>query len=141
MAWPSKGGLKLWRDACERLAIDADTLRALPGERDKYLLPVVTAPMPVRLGYIFFLDRTRTDGVVALQGPARLAALTKDTYKPNYLAGLGCVHSHFKISCQISAEVNMALLRSSGPVIDTADLLALNCRDTIAAVEVCGRDS
>jgi hypothetical protein len=95
----------------------------------------------VRLGHIFFLDRTRGNGVLPLEGPDRLAALMKDTYKPNYLAGLGCVQSHFKISCQISAEVNMALLCSNGPAIDTADLLALNCRDTIAAVEVCGRDS
>jgi hypothetical protein len=128
MAWPSKGVLKLWRDACEHLSIDADSLTALPGERDKYLFPVAGRIEPFRLGHIFLLQRGIEASVVSVEGPARLAALRTYTYKPNYLAGLECVESHFKISCQISTEVEMAFLNWNGPASEGADLLASHCR-------------
>jgi hypothetical protein len=125
MAWPSKGVLKLWRDACERLEIDAFALQGLPGERDKYLLPIDTPTEPVRLGYVFLLQRWEAAGAVSIEGPTRLAALKTNTYKPNYLAGLGCVESHFRISCQISSEVKMGVLRLSKDVSKGTDLFAL----------------
>jgi hypothetical protein len=126
-AWPSRNGLKLWRDACERLAINTGNLRSLPGGRDKYLLPADTQMRPVRLGYVALLERGTDGGAVPLVGPARLAALAANTYKQNYLPGLECVQSHFEISCQISAEVEMAVLRWSGPVSKGADLIASWC--------------
>jgi hypothetical protein len=131
MAWPSRDGIKLWRDACERFTIDADELLALPGERDKYLLPVHTQAGPVRLGYIFVLDRRGAEGVIPIEGPARLATLTVNTYKPHYLTGLGCVQSHFRISCQISAEVNMGILRWNGPAEGAARLLLAYCTNRL----------
>jgi hypothetical protein len=137
MAWPSKGVLKLWRDACEHLSIDADSLRAIPGERDKYLLPVPTQIGPVRLGYIFLLERGMEASATSVEGLARLAALRTHTYKPNYLAGLKCVESHFKISCQISAEVEMSVLSWNGPVSKGADLLAFHCEgDRLGSVDI-----
>jgi len=127
MAWPSKGVLKLWRDACERLKIDAGGLQGLPGERDKYLLPTHTSIEPVRLGYVFLLERGAAPEATSIEGPARLAALRTNTYKPNYLAGLECVESHFRISCQVSAEVKMAILKLSKDVSNRTDLLASLC--------------
>jgi len=127
MAWPSKGVLKLWRDACEQLSIDADSLRALPGERDKYLFPVLARTGPTRLGYIFLLKRGAQASIASIEGPARLAALRTFTYKPNYLGGLKCVESHFRISCRISAEVEMAFLNWDGPPSEGADLLVAHC--------------
>jgi hypothetical protein len=130
MAWPSQGGLKLWRDACERLAINPGNLRSLPGGRDKYLLPADTQREPVRLGYIALLERGTDGGTVPVVGPARLAAIATNTYKPNYLPGLACIQSHFKMACQISKEVEMAVLRWSGPVSKGADLLTSWCHAT-----------
>lgn len=127
MAWPSKGSLKLWRDACERFEISTNALQALPGERDKYLLPVVVPTEPVRLGYIFLLDRRNSAGVVAIDGPARFVMLTENTYKPHYLTGMGCVQTHFQICCQLAAAVGMATLHCSGPVKESADLLTISC--------------
>jgi hypothetical protein len=141
MAWPSRGVLKLWRDACERLEIDADRLRALPGERDKYLLPVAAHTEPVRLGYLFLLQRGAGGGAVPVEGAARLAALQANSYKPNYLSGLGCVESHFRISCQIAAQVEMAELRWQGLVGEGADLLTSNCRCTLSRNKVLGSES
>ena len=127
MAWPSKGVLKLWRDACERLDIDADGLQDLPGQRDKYLLPIDTPIEPVRLGYVFLLERGAAPEATSIEGPARLAALRTNTYKPNYLAGLECVESHFRISCQVSAEVKMAILKLSKDVSNRTDWLDSLC--------------
>ena len=137
MAWPSKGVLKLWRDACEHLSIDPEGLRALPGERDKYIFPVAAQIEPVRLGYVFLLQRGLKASVASVEGPARLAALRTFTYKPNYLAGLKCVESHFRISCQISAEVEMTFLNWEGPASKGADLLAAYCgKNKLHSVEI-----
>ena len=127
MAWPSRGLLKLWRDACDRLAIDADKLQPLPGERDKYLLSIDAHPHPAPLSYIFLLERGLDGGALPLEGAARLAALRENTYKANYLPGLDCIESHFRISCRISSEVQIATLQWSGPVAQGADLIATTC--------------
>jgi len=124
MAWPSKGVLKLWRDACERLEIEAGGLQPLPGERDKFLLSVDTPIEAFRLGYIFLLEQGRIEGTTSIEGPARLAALRTNTYKPNYLAGLECVESHFRVSCQISAEVKIAVLQRGRGVSKGTDLFS-----------------
>ena len=137
MAWPSKGVLKLWRDACEHLSIDADSLRALPGERDKYLFPVLARIEPVRLGYVFLLERGLEASVAFVEGPARLAALRTYTYKPNYLAGLECVESHFRLCCQISAELEILVLNWDGPASEGADLIASHCEtNKLSSVEI-----
>jgi hypothetical protein len=130
MAWPSKGVLKLWRDACERLDIDAGGLQAIPGERDKYLLPVDTSAEPLPLSYIFQLERGTAGTVIPIEGPARLAVLRANTYKPNYLDGLQCVESHFQISCQVSEKTVMAKLNWSGNVSNGTELLATYCVDS-----------
>jgi len=124
MAWPSKAGLKLWRDACERFVIAADGMTPLPGQRDKYLLPVVTQAEPVRLEHIFLLERGDPEGVLSVEGPSRLAALAANTYKSGFLAGMECIESHFHVSCQTSAQVKLSILQWDGPVAKTADLLA-----------------
>jgi len=123
MAWPSKTGLKLWRDACDRFVIAAESMTPLPDERDKYLLPVVTQQNPVMLRYIFLLERGDSEDLLPVDGPSRLVALTENTYKPHYLVGMGCIESHFYISCHVSEQAKLSILRWSGSVARTADLL------------------
>ena len=126
-AWPSRGLLKLWRDACDRLAIDANKLQPLPGERDKYLLSVEAHPDPAPLSYIFLLERGLEGGIIRVEGVARLASLRANTYKANYLHGLKCIESHFRISCRISEEAQIGVVRWSGHVAHGADLIAYSC--------------
>jgi hypothetical protein len=123
MVWPSRPGIKLWRDACEGLGIDVSDLDRLPGERDKYTLPAKTQQRPAPLRTIFFLDRTFSDGIVPITGPKRLSLLTENSYRPNYLAALGCVQSHFTLTCTISTEIDLAYLRHEGSVLSCADLV------------------
>lgn len=123
MAWPSRPGIKLWRDACENLEIDMAGLARLPGERDKYTLPVETQEQPARLKAVFVLDRGREEGIVPIEGPARLAILTENSYRPHYLAGLGCTRSHFRLICAVSDQLELAYLCHSGSVSTCADLL------------------
>ena len=123
IAWPGRAVLKLWRDACERLSIDPGSLRALPGERDKYFLPVVTHAEPVQLGDIFLLERSAPKGIFPIDGPERLTALTENTFKPNYLTAMECVESHFRVSAQIATKVGISRLCSDGPVEQRSQLL------------------
>jgi hypothetical protein len=111
VAWPSRPGIKLWRDTCEGLQIDVSGLDRLPGGRDKYLLPV------------FLLDRTRSEGIVPIAGPSRLAVLTQNSYRRHFLAAMGRVQSHFELICALSEQVHLAYLCHSGSVSTCADLL------------------
>ncbi len=136
MAWPSGAGIKLWRDACENLEIDLSGLARLSGERDKYTLPVETQREPAMLRAIFVLDRSRSGGLVQIEGPARLAALTENSFRPKFLAALGCMQSYFELTCVLSDRIQLAHLRHSGSVSSCADLLAQensdnsNCTNT-----------
>ncbi|ADV81033.1 hypothetical protein [Terriglobus saanensis] len=123
MAWPSRPGIKLWRDACDHLEIDVSDLDRLPGARDKYTLPVETRPHPARLRTVFLLDRTRSDGIVPITGPARLSLLTENSYRPNYLAALGCMQSHLELTCTLSNAIEFSYLCHEGSVVSCADLI------------------
>ena len=102
-AWPSRGGIRLWRDALERMGVDAQTLVRMPGERDKFLLPAVACEGAAEISHLFVLDRSQAGGAVAVEGPARLATLLEQTYRPRYLKGLGLLGSHLALSAQIAA--------------------------------------
>ena len=123
MAWPSKAGLKLWRDACERFDIDTGTLNPLPGERDKYFLPAETAGGPVPLGAVFLLERGTPQCVLPVRGPERLALLTANTFKPNYLKAMGGLGGHLRTAAQISSTAEIFILRSDSSVDERAALL------------------
>ncbi|WP_263416624.1 hypothetical protein [Terriglobus albidus] len=133
MAWPSKAGLKLWRDACERLDIDTGTLNPLPGERDKYLFPIETAGGPLPLRAVFLLERGIPQCVLPVRGPERLALVTANTYKPNYLKALGCQEGHLRTVAQISSTAEIFILRSDSSVYDRATLLIDTVGRRIAA--------
>jgi hypothetical protein len=123
MIWPGPPGIKLWRDACEQLAIDVSDLERLPGERDKYTLPIKTRLHPARLRTIFLLDRSRSHGILPITGPERLSLLTENSYRPNYLAGLGCMQSHLELTCTLSSQIDFIYLCHEGSVLSCADLL------------------
>lgn len=123
MAWPSRPGIKLWRDTCETLDIALNGLARLPGERDKYIVPAETRSDPATLEAIYFLDRSRREGIVPVTGPDRLAVLTESSYRPHYLAALGCMQGHLELTCALSDRVHLAWLRHTGTVFACADLL------------------
>jgi hypothetical protein len=124
LAWPSRPGIKLWRDACEHLQIDVSGLDRLPGGRDKYVLPVATRQQPARLSAIFFLDRARSVGIVPITGPSRLAVLARNSYRRHFMAAMGRTQSHFELICALAEQVQLAYLCHSGSVSTCADLLA-----------------
>lgn|GEM_PF-1451906 len=126
MAWPSRPGIKLWRDACNNFDIDVNALNRLPGDRDKYTLPVETRGNPARLRTVFVLDRARSDGIVPVIGPNRLSLLTENSYRPNYLAALGLMKSHFALTCALSLEIELAYLCHEGSVVSCANLVEGN---------------
>ncbi len=128
MAWPSRGGIRLWRDACDRMDVRTETLVRIPGEREKYIVPAASTTQPAPLTQICVLDRSRAGGLEAISGPRRLATLLEQTYRPRYLKGLGCVENHLALSCQIAEHVTMQTLCYTGPVTDGADLLEATVR-------------
>lgn len=123
LAWPSRPGIKLWRDACEHFGSEVESLDRIPGDRDKYIVPVDVRGKPVKLAAIYVLDRSRSGGIVSIDGPKRLAVLLENTYRPKYMEALGCVASHFTLTCQISSQIELKHLHHSGTVASCADLV------------------
>ena len=124
LAWPSGGGLRLWRDAVEALGLTPERMQRIPGERDKYLVPAEAVDAGVPLEAIFLLDRAGDAGVVPISGPERLATLMEQTYRPRYLQGLGVVADHLTMSCRIAEQVGLFTLSYRGPVGEGAELLS-----------------
>jgi hypothetical protein len=123
LAWPSRPGIKLWRDACEHFGSEVESLDRIPGERDKYILPVGVRERAVKLTAMYVLDRSRSGGIVAIDGPERLTVLLENTYRPRYMQALGCVSSHFELTCHISSQIELNHLEHSGTVATCADLV------------------
>jgi hypothetical protein len=89
VAWPSNNRIKLWRDACEMMGANADTLERVRDGMEKYFLPVrtVTAPtalhLAIRLRVAPFLD--------SLEIPAeeRGGLLAETTFRPRWIDPIG----------------------------------------------------
>ncbi len=123
LAWPGRPGLKLWKDTCERMEKDIGHLQSLPGDRDKYLVPASVYEQPVPLRAILELDRSVSGGIVPAEGPDRLALLMANTYRTRYLEPLGCVASHFQLSCLIAERVGLYRLQHQGRAETYAEMI------------------
>jgi hypothetical protein len=135
MAWPSRDGIKLWRDACDRFEMNVCELQPLPGVRDKYTVPVETRQQAERLKVIYLLDRMQPEDVVEekileITGAERLAALMENSYRPHYLHALGCMQSHLEVTCAISQQVQLGRLRHSGTASACADFVEKSIQST-----------
>lgn len=97
LAWPGRIGVKLCRDACERVSLPLDALKRVSGEREKYLVPITPQrdPVPVRL--IVALDRNAAAACTEIKGAAALALLTEHTHRLAYVSALGQTRSHLRM--------------------------------------------
>ncbi|HEX2764620.1 MAG TPA: hypothetical protein VHM92_12365 [Allosphingosinicella sp.] len=127
IAYPSKAGVKLWRDACEALSIDTRDVPRVPGEREKYVVPAGTPAEAAPLAAIFLLAWGDAESPTALRGSRLVTALSAVTFKPHYIAAMGCAGSFLRIATVVAKTVPARVLTSSGPVSQRADLLTAAC--------------
>lgn len=90
VAWPSHTSIKLWRDACDTLGHNANSLKRVREGLEKYDVPMSATNTPAALSAVVRL-RVGTMGQL-VQFPLSDSAnlLAENTFRPRFIAPLGC---------------------------------------------------
>jgi hypothetical protein len=111
--------IKLWADALKRLEIDAAGLRRVREQLDKSYVSAIerfsAEPMPV--SHVYILNSHNRDEFVltAATGRAKLGFLVRNTYRRNFLDGLGGKEAHFDGCVTLSNHARVvSVVRPSG---------------------------
>jgi hypothetical protein len=92
--------IKLWADSVRRLAIDTDGLRRVREQLDKSYVSAAdrfaTEPAPVSHVYLLHAHNRDDVTLTPVTGRAKLAFLLRNTYRRNFLDGLGGKEDHFE---------------------------------------------
>lgn len=112
---PSFPHMKLWLDALEHLDLSAEGLRRVAHRGEKRAVPLLEsfAASALPLAHCYVLRREEKQGDVAvrpLAGPAKVAALRNQTYRPGILAGLDKKERHFQQALELAQGVPISLL-------------------------------
>ena len=104
--------LKLWDDILKKIGKDKNQLKSVICAQDleKYFMPVIQEnECPVPLKTIFSLETNQTNQIIlnSLSGAAKIHSLIKNTYRLEFLQGLGGKREHFKHCAMVCAHVNV----------------------------------
>ncbi|MFA6009447.1 MAG: hypothetical protein WC799_05650 [Desulfobacteraceae bacterium] len=105
--------LKLWADVLKKLDTDRNGLQSVRWRHglEKYFMPVVDAvqtdPIPIKA--FFALETTNTNRleITVLKGAQKVDLFIDNTYRLNFLKGLGLKIDHFQQCAAIAAKVNV----------------------------------
>ncbi len=89
LAWPSHSVLKLWRNACEMLAIDVEGLPRVRSSIEKFFVPVPAASEPASLSAIVWLSPEPEIRLTAVPADETLGLLSDCTYRVGQIAAMG----------------------------------------------------
>ncbi len=110
VAWPSTNRLKLWRNACEDLALDVNKLKRVRAGLEKYFVTVPAATSPAALSVVVTL-RVSMD-LATMQIPAAKCSnvLSENTYRARQIGPLGRDLDHARIVGQVARTCRPILL-------------------------------
>ncbi len=111
LAWPAFPRTRLWADAVDKLGWRARARQQVREGMDKYLAPVErfrAAPLTVRAAYVL-RPGNRTGIVIApAQTSAATTLLLRNTYRRQFLHGLGQRREHFRVVAAMAKCVPVA---------------------------------
>jgi len=115
-AWPGSTSFKLWTESLQGLGLDSATLAQVANRAEKYYVENAepAADAQHRLGRILVLEPApATDGHVlqALPLLAATAAISANTYRPEYIGLLGRQASHLTQCVKVASSVPVLNLR------------------------------
>ena len=126
VAWPSSDRLKLWRDACDMLGENADTLERVRDGLEKYFLPVRAATSPTALHMAVRLRVAPYLDAVEIAPDERAQLLAESTFRPRWIDPLGRRTEHARATGLIARNCRGVVLsgaRECG-IEELADRLA-----------------
>ena len=108
---PSYPQIKLWHDTAKKLDIDIKGLKRIRFQVDKYAYPIkkgfYNKPLPIKA--IYLLNNHNQDEFLfePIKGVDKFNPLRNNTYRINYLDGLGLKKQHFKLSSQLANKIDV----------------------------------
>lgn len=115
VAYPAFPRLKLWNDALEAFDIDASALQKDYFRADKYHLHVTNKfsmdPVPLKHMFILqFSDVASKPGIEDIQPAHAVPYLRNNTYRNEYISGLGLTRSHFLDCVKLAQNTSTHIL-------------------------------
>jgi hypothetical protein len=130
VAFPAYPQLTLWADAVEYLQQDVTALRRVRVNLEKYAVPLWSAfstqPLPLSAVYELATTNTRTFTLTPLRGKEKLALVLRNTYRKQWLRGMGKTTANFQQCASASQYVNVSrVVRPAYPFLlhELADLI------------------
>lgn len=104
--------LKLWADVLTKLEHNKDQLKSVRWTKgmDKYFLPVDPVhKSPVLLKSVFVLEAAKSDeiNITRLTGAEKINFIIKNTYRLQFLNGLGGKEEHFRQCAAVASRTNV----------------------------------
>ena len=104
--------LKLWADVLTKLKQDKDHLKSVRWTKgmDKYFLPVDPVhKSPILLKSVFVLEAAKSDEIeiTRLTGTDKINFIIKNTYRLQFLNGLGGKEDHFRQCAAVAAQTSV----------------------------------
>lgn len=110
--FPGAPQIKLWADSCHHLQQDLGQLQPIRHKLHKYLLPLAQSLDPVDptsgldaypIARIYVLNTTHRDEhqLLPLDLGEQLTVLVRQTYREQYLKGMGLRSQHFRLCTQL----------------------------------------
>jgi hypothetical protein len=123
LAWPGGTGIKLTRNAIDRLGLDAAALTRVAPAVDKMRFEVSPMAEPVSLAWVISLHRNPAPEIQMVAGSNALALLLEQTFRPHYIAALGVAKQHLLMVSRVAATCRCASLSGYRGVAVLADTL------------------
>jgi hypothetical protein len=114
---PSFPHIKLWADASQKLSIETKTLRKIRPNLNKFSVPLDSCfyaePLPLKVVYILRIYNQAGFELKSLNGMQKILPLKNNTYRYQYLKGLGKTQLHLKHTGALAS--NIQVVRISRP--------------------------
>ncbi len=111
-AFPAYPQLSLWTDAAEYLHQNVTALRRVRVNLEKYAVPLRSAfstqPLPLSAVYELATTNSRTFTLTPLRGKEKLTLLVHNTYRKQWLRGMGKTAANFQQCAAASQYVNVS---------------------------------
>ena len=120
-------GVKLWADSLVKLGMDPERFTRVRTKLNKHHLHVQQQyhPEALQLGGVYILQTKNTEGLQMenLKGIEKFNALKNNTYRLNFIKGLGNTEAHFKHLSTLAAHCQVKRITRSAKSFSLDELL------------------
>jgi hypothetical protein len=110
VAWPSADRIKLWRDACEMVGENADSLERVRDGMEKYFLPVRASATPTALHLAVRLRVAPDLDSIEMAAVDRVELLSESTFRTRWIDAMGRRPEHARVVQNIARVCRGAIL-------------------------------